>query len=168
MPDGMVILLQGKASSRGVSVRSEHRHIAAVEPLVDGTERDHGVTDGRFVVEGLQHPSIPKPGDKKPREADHGPTAEKMEAPTLLLAAQVMERGGDGERGDDCVGGGAGQGHVRCTLVSSQIAVTFASSAGAFDTFGLPFITLDATHWLCVSGHIFEALVTVGFLLLRG
>ena len=79
-----------------------------------------------------------------------------------------MERGGEGERSDEFVGAGEREGHVSRTLISSQIAVAFAPRAGAFDAFGPLFITLDATHCLSVSGHIFEGLVTMGFSLLRG
>lgn len=152
----MVVLLQGEATSGGISIRTQHRHIATVEPLVDRTQSDDGVADGGFVMECLQHPSVPKSGDKKPGEADHGPAAEEMKAAALLLAAQVMQRGGDGERRHKFGGGGRRQSPVGCPQMSSQIAVTSAPRACAFDTFGLPFITLDATHCLCVSGHMFE------------
>ena len=87
IPDGMIILLQGEAPSRRILVRTEHRHITAVEALMDGTQRDDGVTDGGFVVECLQHPSIPQSGDKEARKAVDGSTAKEIKAPTLLLAA---------------------------------------------------------------------------------
>lgn len=121
---------------------------------MDGTQGDDGMTDGRFMVECLQHPSIPKSGDKETREADDSSTAEEIKAAALLLAAQVMQRGGDGERRDEFVGGRGRKGQGRRALISSQIAVTLAPRAGAFDTFGPPFVTLDATHCLRVSGHM--------------
>ncbi len=86
MANGVIILLQGEAAARGVLIGTKHGDVPAVEPLMDGTQRNHGVADGRFVVESLQHPSVPKSGDKEPRQAGNGPAAEEIKAPTLLLA----------------------------------------------------------------------------------
>ena len=82
----MVVLFQGEATSRRIFVGAEHRHVATVESLMDGTQGNHCVTNGRFMMECLQHPSVPKSGDKEAGKAGDSSTAEEMKAPTLLLA----------------------------------------------------------------------------------
>lgn len=63
---GVIVLLQGKAPSRHILVGAQHRHIATVKPLMNGTQSNYCVPDRRFVVKYLKNPSIPKPGDKEP------------------------------------------------------------------------------------------------------
>jgi hypothetical protein len=77
-----------------------------------------------------------------------------------------MKRRGDDQRRDDVVGTRGLNQNVANTLISTEIAVTFAPRACALEAFRSPFIALDPAYCLLVSGHDFEGF-SMGFSLLQ-